>query len=92
MTPQQKQMLEYIRDYHAEHGIAPSTRTIMRGLDHKSPGSVHQMLVVLESNGWLIRTNEGVGKYLPAELPAPLASISSAELHRELRRRREARG
>lgn len=56
MTPKQKQLLDYIRQYIAEHdGIAPSVREMVKGIGGSSTSHVHAILERLEEGGYIIR-------------------------------------
>lgn len=47
----QQQVFEFIRTYHAEHGIAPSTREIANGAGIRSKATVDRALDALVERG-----------------------------------------
>ncbi len=53
LTPRQRSVLEFIREYQASNGIAPSVREVCAHLGLKSPGGIHRILRVLEAKGYL---------------------------------------
>ncbi|MEW5977776.1 MAG: transcriptional repressor LexA [Acidobacteriota bacterium] len=52
LTEKQKEVLHYIQDYSAEHGIPPSVREIAQGLG-KSAQAIQQHIESLRSKGFL---------------------------------------
>jgi repressor LexA len=55
VTPRQKQLLDYLRAYIAEHGFAPSLDEIGRHLELGSLATVHKHLERLEAKGLIRR-------------------------------------
>lgn len=55
LTPKQKQVLEYVRQYIQDRGLAPSLRDIMNALALSSPSTVHRHLAELERKGYIER-------------------------------------
>lgn len=56
MTPRQKQLLEFIRAYKAEHsGVSPSILEMMIALGLHSKGGVHRLITGLEQRGLIRR-------------------------------------
>ena len=52
MTTLQQQMLDFIVEYHAQHGTTPTVRTIGLVFD-RYPSTVHYHLHQLEAKGYL---------------------------------------
>lgn len=55
VTHRQQSILDYIGDYSAVNGYAPTVREIARGVGLASVSSVHAQLDVLERAGRIIR-------------------------------------
>jgi len=55
LTPRQKQILEFIRDFRREKGYSPTHREICERFGFTSYGTVHKHLKLLESKGFLRR-------------------------------------
>lgn len=58
---QQKRVIQFIRTYHATHGIAPSTREIADGAGIRSKDTVNRVLNALVQQG-LIGRHEGLAR------------------------------
>lgn len=59
LTPKQQRVLQYLRDYRAAKGCAPTQWEIAKRFKLKSLGSVQDYLKVLEAKGYLSRTWNG---------------------------------
>lgn len=55
LTPRQKAIYDFIRDYTDEHTYPPSVREIGDAVGLASPSTVHMHLKVLESHGYINR-------------------------------------
>jgi|APSaa5957512535_1039671.scaffolds.fasta_scaffold219415_1 repressor LexA len=55
MTPRQKKCLDFIGDFWANEGYAPSYEEIAKGLKAKSKSSVSSLVKTLEQRGYLER-------------------------------------
>jgi repressor LexA len=55
LTPRQKEILEYIRDFRRERGFSPTHREICERFGFTSYGTVHKHLKLLEGKGFLKR-------------------------------------
>jgi len=55
LTPRQKDILEFIRDFRRDHGYSPTHREICERFGFTSYGTVHKHLKLLESKGFLRR-------------------------------------
>ncbi|RMG84405.1 MAG: transcriptional repressor LexA [Candidatus Dadabacteria bacterium] len=55
LTPKQKRVLEFVRDYWARHGVAPTQQEIARHFGFRSLGTVQNYLKRLEAQGVLHR-------------------------------------
>lgn len=88
MTPQQKRTLDFVREFYAENGRSPTQRAIMTHLGLASPGTVNRQMIALEEYGFLRRTGDFSGNYVPIDSDAlELARIPTADLVAELDRR-----
>lgn len=55
LTERQKQVLDFVRDFAAEHGYTPTHREICEEFGFSSYGTVHKHLKLLERKGYLRR-------------------------------------
>lgn len=55
LTQRQKQILEFIEGFMAEHGVAPTLREICERFGYSSYGTVHKHLKLLQQKGYLRR-------------------------------------
>lgn len=55
LTQRQKQILEFIESFLAEHGVAPTLREICERFGYSSYGTVHKHLKLLQQKGYLRR-------------------------------------
>lgn len=55
ITPKQKKVLEFVRNYSAKKGFSPSHEEIKRHLRLRSVATIHQHLTALENKGYLQR-------------------------------------
>lgn len=55
LTERQKAVIDYIADYQAEHGIAPTHREIRDHFGYSSFGTVYKHLKLLQKKGYLHR-------------------------------------
>ena len=58
MTPKQKKVLDFIKDYWAENGYAPSYRDIGEGMRMKSMSHVFSMVKQLHERGYITKMKE----------------------------------
>ncbi len=56
LTPRQKSVLDFVRKYHKQAGIAPTVREICEHMGLKGPAGVHRILGVLIEKGYLQST------------------------------------
>lgn len=81
LTRRQKEILEFIRAFHAEHGIAPTHREICERFGYSSYGTVHKHLKLLQQKGYLRRDwNQKRGIELVRAIPGGGSVSSTAEL------------
>lgn len=86
LTPHQQCLYDFIRDYMAKHGFAPTVREMAAGFGTPSPGRVHGMLRKLEERGAIRRiANRNRATELVDQ--DPLAGVPTAALVSELTRR-----
>ena len=82
MTPRQKQVLDYIKDYHEVRGYAPTFSLIMDYCGITSKSSVHRILKGLEQQR-LIQRNpsraRGIILIDPAVIPSPTMVEAGAQ-------------
>jgi len=77
LTPRQKEVLEFIRDFRRERGYSPTHREICERFGFTSYGTVHKHLKLLESKGFLRRDwNQKRGVEL-TESPAAGTSVAA---------------
>ena len=55
MTPRQKQLLDFIRDYRTEHGISPTYCEMKEAMGLASKSAVHRLIDGLVQRGQLAR-------------------------------------
>jgi repressor LexA len=55
MTPKQKKVLDFIMEFHVQHGFQPSQQEIAKGCGFESLGTVQHYLRLLERDGHLSR-------------------------------------
>ncbi len=67
LTPRQREILDYIKDYIKMHQFSPSYREIMAHFDFSSIGTVSKHIKVLERKGMLTSENNGARSLLPKE-------------------------
>ena len=63
MTDKQERLLNFILDFHKEHGYSPSIREMAQGMGVSSPSTIKAMLDRLEAQGVLNRSS-GVARSL----------------------------
>lgn len=91
MTPKQQATLEYVRTYFAEHGRGPTVRQINAEFGEKSGSSTHARLTALTDYGFLRKTGEKSGCYIPVEADRiKLQTVPTSHLLAELQRRDDA--
>ncbi len=56
LTERQNQVFEFVRDFARRKGKPPTIKEIGQGIGVRSTNSVHKMLVVLETKGYIRRT------------------------------------
>jgi len=72
LTQRQKQILEFIESFIAEHGMAPTLREICERFGYSSYGTVHKHLKLLQQKGYLRRHwNQKRGLELAGEDEGP---------------------
>ncbi|MCH7936633.1 MAG: hypothetical protein IH994_06030 [Proteobacteria bacterium] len=69
MTPSQKDCLEIIRGFIAEHGFSPSIREIGAGLNETSTQRVFDLVAALDDQGFITRRP---GKARSIEIVEPI--------------------
>jgi repressor LexA len=75
LTPRQKEILDFIREFTASHGFSPTHREICEHFGYSSYGTAHKHLKLLERKGFLRRHwNQKRG----VELAGPGASPQGA--------------
>lgn len=91
MTPKQKQLLEFVRDYVEQHGISPTYVEMQAHLGLASKSGVARLTKGLIAQGHLERAPGGTRNLLPSipkghSFPS-LMSVPTALLQAELARR-----
>ena len=88
LTKKQNELLEYIKDYLAEHdGIAPSFEQMKEAIGIKTKSGVHRLITALEQRGHIIKIPYCARALRIAE-PMDLGGVPSKDLIAELARRR----
>ena len=59
LAPAQRRTLEFLRNFIADHGYAPTLKDICSAIGVKSPSTAHFHLSRLDSKGFLKRTDDG---------------------------------
>ena len=57
MTDKQERLLNFILDFHKEHGYSPSIREMAQGMGVSSPSTIKAMLDRLEAKGMLTKSS-----------------------------------
>lgn len=78
LAPVQRQTLEYLRNFVAEYGYAPSLKQIALNIGVKSASTAHFHLERLEQKGFIRRGEDGTIEIV--EISAPELSSSSVQL------------
>ena len=65
MTDKQERLLNFILDFHKEHGYSPSIREMAHGMGVSSPSTIKAMLDRLEAKGMLTKSS-GIARSLTA--------------------------
>lgn len=69
MTLRQKQALDVIKAFWAEHGYAPSFEVIARGLNIKSKGGVARIIDSLVASGYVTKQPRRARSVRPVDMP-----------------------
>ena len=85
LTPKQKQLLDFIKEFSEETGESPSFEQMKEACELKSKSGVHRLVIALEERGLIRRLPyrdrsisvvqdgpEGLGQYTTAALTAEL--------------------
>lgn len=95
MTPRQKELLTFIRDYVDSKGVAPSVQEMTDQLGLASKSNAHRILNWLLSHGYIVRragTHRNIWPAAPVhEGMFDLSAIPTSALRNELARRGEGR-
>jgi repressor LexA len=76
LTERQKTILEFITDYHRDHGISPTHREIRDHFGYSSYGTVYKHLKLLQEKGYLHRDwNQKRGLELLRAIPGGSVEI-----------------
>lgn len=84
LAPVQRQTLEFLRNFLAEHGYAPPLKAIADFIGVKSPSTAHFHLERLENKGFIRRGAEGLLELLDRVTPelgpsaVPLVGVIAA--------------
>lgn len=90
MTPNERQVLDYVEQFFTQHRFAPSLQQIADHLQIKSKSGAHRMVTSLLRAGYLVRTGGGVRNIAPAR--QSLAAFPTEALQAELQRRELVHG
>ncbi len=84
LAPVQRKTLEFLRNFMAEHGFAPTLKDICTSIGVKSPSTAHFHLERLESKGFIQRGDDGAIELIDCDSPemsptaVPLAGVIAA--------------
>src|ERR1700730_8926397 len=79
LTERQRDILQFIRQFQAERGVAPTHREICDHFGFSSYGTVFKHLSLLEKKGLIRRDSNQKGRVgVSGEAPAPPAAEASA--------------
>lgn len=93
MTPKQKQLLEYFRDYVEQHGLSPTFSEMQVALGVASKATIARLVGALVEQGYLAKAssrslNRNLVLSIPKDRAIPsLLSVPTAALQAELARR-----
>lgn len=86
LAPVQRTTLEFLRNFIAEKGFAPTLKEIARHIGVKSPSTAHFHLERLEQKGFIRRGSDGIIDILEQDIPelsastVPLVGVIAAGL------------
>lgn len=86
LAPVQRTTLEFLRNFIAEKGFAPTLKEIARHIGVKSPSTAHFHLERLEQKGFIKRSSDGIIDILEQDTPelsassVPLVGVIAAGL------------
>ena len=88
LTNRQKDVLDYIKSYVANHGYPPAVREIGAALGLNSPATIQSHITALEAKGYIKKTNSkyrsleivGNNEYLNERIKSSF-SLSSSPFH-----------
>lgn len=78
LTDRQRQFYDFVRDFHAEHGVFPTVREMCRRFDVQVNAAA-QHLDALVKKGWLER--KGKARWLRLTDDAPEVVLKAGELY-----------
>jgi len=55
MTPRQKDLLDFIKQYQSENGVTPTYDEMKEGIDLHSKSGIHRLVSGLEERGYITR-------------------------------------
>lgn len=81
LTERQKEILEYIQSFQADHGISPTHREICEHFNYSSYGTVYKHLKLLQKKGYIRRDwNQKRGIELVRPVPGSEPAGGGAEI------------
>jgi SOS-response transcriptional repressor LexA len=86
LTPRQRQVFLFLREYIASEGVAPSHEEIAAHLGVAGKGAVHKLVIALEQRGYISRQPYKDRSICITESD-PLSHTTTDDLIRELQRR-----
>ena len=66
LTPRQREVWEWIRDYHARERLAPSLRDVQRAFQFASPNGAVCHVKAIAAKGWLVLRRNTARSILPS--------------------------
>ncbi|ACT00264.1 LexA family transcriptional repressor [Paenibacillus sp. JDR-2] len=71
LSKRQKDALEFIQEYQAKNGYAPTIREVGTGLGLKSSSTIHAIMARLQQKGYLVREGKSPRALRAAEVQRP---------------------
>lgn len=80
LAPVQRKTLEYLRNFVADRGFAPTLKDISMHIGVKSPSTAHFHLARLEDKGFIVRSEDGSIQIIDQDTPPPSHGDNSVPL------------
>lgn len=90
VTLRQRELLDFILEYHAANNASPSFEEMQEACELKSKSGIHRMIVALEERGFIRRIPNrarAIEVVDQPKLPTSLSCFANNDLAREAKRR-----